>query len=395
VYTSASYTTKLEYDDAHRLVKTTNPAGKTTETGYDENGQITSQADELGKVTTTAYGDRGERVSLVQPYDTGRTVTTRWEYDALGNVKRLISPRAYDAASGGPTFTDYVESYAYDALGRLVKTTLPAATGTTQAYLHNAYDPDGRLLWTSLPTTAATAAAVTDAEKTQNTYWDSGAISTQQEPALAKQRFDYTAEGWQTSRVPEVVGQPGVLDGYRAMSWRYTSDGLVRALLDDGGERATYDYDADGNLTHALEATGLIQTGQTPLPVELSYDSLDQQTKVRVPKPGSANWLATVYGYDLHGNRSSEEANREETSGGSTVTAGRVSTFAYDNLDRATSHVDDFATGGTTRLRRRCGPRSRTTRWPGSAHGRPTCGVPRARCRRRSARRWSRAPRRA
>jgi RHS repeat-associated protein len=125
-------------------------------------------------------------------------------------------------------------------------------------------------------------------------------------------------------------------------------DGLVAALLDDGGERATYDYDADSNLTHALEATGLIQTGQTPLPVELSYDSRDQQSKVRVPKPGSSNWLATVYSYDLHGNRASEEANREETSGGSTVTAGRVSTFAYDNLDRATSQVDDFATGGTT-----------------------------------------------
>ncbi len=348
VYTTASYTTKLEYDAAHRLVETTDPAGETTETGYDENGQVTSETDELGKVTTTTYGDRGERVSLEQPYDTGRTIATRWEYDALGNVERLISPRAFDAASGGPTFTDYVESYGYDALGRLVKTTLPAATGTTQAFLHNAYDPDGRLLWTSLPTTAATAGAVTDAEKTQNTYWDTGAIYSQREPALAKQRFDYSAEGWQTSRIPEVIGQPGVLDLARSMFWDYTPDGLVSALLDDGGERATYDYDANGNLTSAVEATGLTTSGQTPLPVELSYDSLDQQSEVRVPKPGSANWLATVYSYDLHGNRASEEANREETTGGSTVTAGRVSTFAYDQLDRATSQVDDFATGGTT-----------------------------------------------
>ncbi len=348
VYTTASYTTKLEYDAAHRLVKTTDPAGETTETGYDENGQVTSETDELGKVTTTTYSDRGERLSLVQPYDTGRTVTTRWEYDALGNVKRLISPRAYDAASGGPTFTDYVESYAYDALARPVKTTVPAATGTTQAYLHNAYDADGRLLWTSLPTTASTPGAVTDAEKTQNSYWDTDSIYTQQEPALAKQRFDYTAEGWQTNRIPEIVGQPGVLDLARSMSWDYTTDGLVSALLDDGGERATYDYDANGNLTHALEATGLTTSGQAPLPVELAYDSLDQQSKVRVLKTGSSNWLATLYGYDLHGNRASEEANREETTGGSTVTAGRVSTFAYDQLDRATSQVDDFATGGTS-----------------------------------------------
>jgi hypothetical protein len=42
--------------------------------------------------------------------------------------------------------------------------------------LHNSYDADGRLLWTSLPTTAATAGSVTEAEKTLNTYWDTGAI---------------------------------------------------------------------------------------------------------------------------------------------------------------------------------------------------------------------------
>ena len=97
--------------------------------------------------------------------------------------------------------------------------------------------------------------------------------------------------------------------------------------MDDGGQRATYAYDADGNLTSAAEGTGLVDVGQAPLPVELSYDSLDQQTKVRVPKWGSSNWLATLYGYDLHGNRTSVEANREETEGGSSVAAGRVLKF--------------------------------------------------------------------
>ncbi len=348
VYTSATHTTKYEYDDAHRLKKTTDPAANVTQLGYDENSAVTSTTDQLDKVTTTSYNDRGDRVTQVVPFDTGRTLTTKWEIDNLGNVKRLISPRAYDAAGGGPTFTDYVESYAYDALQRPVKTTLPAAAGTTQAYVHNAYDANGRLSWTSLPTTAATAGAVTSGEKTQTGYWDSGQLYWTQDPANSKVRFDYTAQGWQTSRIPELVGSVGTLDLSRAMYWQYLPDGLTKALLDEGGERARYSYDADGNQTQATEATGLVQVGQAPLLIDLSYSSLDELAKVRTPKPGSSNYLASYLGYDLHGNAATLEDNREETSGGSTVTAGRVFAFVYDNLDRATGQTDDFASGGTS-----------------------------------------------
>jgi YD repeat-containing protein len=144
VYTTATHTTTFEYDDAHRQTKLTDAASNVEETEYDANGAVVTQTDANGKDTTLTYNDRGERVTQVTPFDTGRSLTTKWEYDNLGNVKRLISPRAYDQAGGGPTFTDFVESYAYDALERLVTTTLPKASAETQAYTHNSYDANGR-----------------------------------------------------------------------------------------------------------------------------------------------------------------------------------------------------------------------------------------------------------
>ncbi|MFN0027846.1 MAG: LamG-like jellyroll fold domain-containing protein [Acidimicrobiales bacterium] len=566
VYTSATHTTKFEYDGAHRQTKTTDAAGNVVQTGYDENGQTTSSTDELNKQTTITYNDRGERASQVEPFDTGRTLTSKLEYDNLGNLKRLISPRAFDAAGGGSTYTDYVESYSYDALNRQITTTLPflassyqteilgdtpaaywrlgetsgttaadtsgngktltytngpslgqpgalpadantapsfdgvndtatrtpvvtttlgdvsleawayrtasstfgailyngnsgtngygiilnngscgggdkitillggiscAATGssvsmpaatwvhivavrqsgtwtlyingvasgtgttapaapngtttiggtgtsyfggkvdeaaiytraltateieshfqyglaTQQAYRHSSYDPNGQLLWTSLATTSSTPAGVTADEKTVNTYWDTGSIYTSQDPANPKVRFDYTAEGWQTARIPEIVGKPGFLDYSRAMYWRYLPDGLTGSLLDEAGERAKYSYDANGNRTNATEATGLVQVGQAPLPIDLTYNTLDELTKVRTPKTGTANYMATYLTYDLHGNTATLEDNREETSGGSQVTAGRLFTYTYNNIDQPTNQTDNFSTTGTT-----------------------------------------------
>jgi RHS repeat-associated protein len=564
VYTTATHTTKFEYDDAHRQIKATDALGRITQTAYDENGQVISETDEANKVTETLYDDRGAKAKLVEPFDTGRTLTTQWEYDPLGNVTRLISPRAFDAAGGQAPYTDFLESYSYDALSRLVTTTLPTGPGanqyfgsvmgsgpsaywrfggsgvdvtgngynlqlygtanapgalsgdpdtalscggggycavspdmgfpnvsieawiktsasgseqiiattpdwgftfkmtgggalhlkrttdisrngwtattgggyndgqwhhvvavtnnadgpriyvdgvlasgcyqctggsvyynlpggntivvggtygggyftgsidemavfnrslsatevanhyaarlpaqTTQAYRHQAYDANGQTLWTSLATTASTPIAVTQAEKTTLAYWDTGAIYSSQDPASSKVRFDYTAEGWQASRVAELTTQPGTLDIVRSMSWEYYPDGFLRAHVDQESERALYSYDGNGNRTTALEATGVVAPGQTVLQVDLSYNSLDELVKVRTPISGSANFRATTLAYDLHGNTAELVDNREENASGGQTAAGRVFAYGYNAGDQVIAQIDDFATPGT------------------------------------------------
>ena len=58
---------------------------------------------------------------------------------------------------------------------------------------------------------------MTAGEKTESTYWDTGAIYSTQDPTSPKVRFDYTAEGWQSTRIPEINGAPGQLNYGRSM----------------------------------------------------------------------------------------------------------------------------------------------------------------------------------
>jgi RHS repeat-associated protein len=565
-YTSAPYTTKYEYDDAHRLTKITDALGNTTESGYDANDQVTSEKDENGFTTATTYNDRGEADTVAEPFDSGRTLTTKYEYDAEGNLKRLISPRAFDAAGGGPTYSDYVEQYSYDNLDRLVKTTLPtgpnpyaalakgqspyaywrlgessgttmadssgngragtyvnsptlgaagalpgdtdtsmtvapanytatasgislanqsfsisfwmkrAAAGatdyavgqgtnttnnglrigfkaantfefgfigntlattatysdtnwhhwaatydastnarkiyrdgvevasdtasadyqgsgslvlgstawngsgdsmqsgsldevgvwtrvltpaevgqqygagttgaTTPSYAHAAYDKDGNLTMVSLPSLQSDPTLLNAAETTTNTYWDDGNLFSSTDPSFAKVRYEYSPEGWQTSRMPE--SSPGVLDLSRYMGWRYSPDGLVKDLWDANGQRALYSYDADGNQTLAVEADGIQEVWQSPLRLDTTFDQFDELTKVKAPKLGSSNYWATSFAYDLHGNTTSLVQNEEDNSSGGLVTAGRVETNTYDAVDQPLTQVDDYGTSGTT-----------------------------------------------
>lgn len=345
---SGTYTTKYDYDAAHRQTKTTDPLGNTNQTGYDENGAVTSTTDANLKQALFTYNDRGDRVTQVEPFDTGRALTTKWLYDALGNVQKLIPPRAYD--TGGPSgpWTDYVTSNSYDALGRLVKTTLPKNASTTQAYLHYGYDAIGHQTLVSLPTTQTDPALLGTGEKTLVSYWDTGWVYSSTDPANPTARFDYSPEGWQTVRTPDTVSAPGTLDTSRTMYWDYLPDGLLKALRDLGGQRASYAYDADGNRTQANEANGLTQSGQAALNLTSTYTGFDELKMVATPKFGVASCTQTTsYSYDLHGKLATLAENAEAGSG-CTTAAARAFTFSYDAADRPDVQTDDFRTSGTT-----------------------------------------------
>ena len=340
--TGQAYTTRFGYDPAHRRTSVSDPLGRTTQTEYDANGWVSRVVDPLGQETSFEYSQRGEQAKVVQPFEVGRTLISISEYDALGNVRREISPRAYDTSPGGP-YSQYVSGFAYDALGRLVRTALPKASAETQTYTHSAYDANGRLVWTSLPSDRADAGSVAAADKTVNEYWDTGGLYSTTVGGSAKVRFDYTAEGWQGWRLPETAEGTGVADYGRMMFWEYFPDGLLRAERDLAGRRSSYVYDANGNRTSAAEAQSI--AGDT-LTVESSFDGFDELEAVRTPKLGSGNYWASVFSYDQHGNVASLEENREETSGGATVTAGRVFGFSYDGADQPLEQTDDFGSAG-------------------------------------------------
>jgi YD repeat-containing protein len=159
--TGVGFTSTYDYDKAHRQLATIDALGHRQARHYDANGNVdsTTNANNITTTTTTTYDQRDLPVQVTQPFDpaSGRTVTTRFVYDAVGNRTRLISPRAFDAGGPSGPWTQYVTDYAYDQVDQLTRTDLPKTSAETERQsIHRAYDPNGNLEWTSLPVAAQT-----------------------------------------------------------------------------------------------------------------------------------------------------------------------------------------------------------------------------------------------
>ncbi len=359
---TAGFTGKFEYDFAHRQIKTTDPAGNYTKTAYNENGAPTSVvdwvnlvADEAARTTTFTYSSRGEKTQQVSPFNGTRKLTTQWQYDALGNVSKTISPRAYDTNSVSPT--DFVQTMSYDELNRPWKVKLPTDASTPQAYQYTAYDKNGQQTLITLPTTngslagpsAVVATAFNTNQYTLVDYWDTGQIYSSTDPANPRVRFGYTAEGWQSQRISEQNGLAGQLDLTRSMFWDYLPDGLLVALRDIGGQRASYAYDANGNRTQVNEANGITQAQQQALNITAAFTGFNELKAVTSQKFGVSGCTQTSsFAFDLHGSLSTLAENAENTGCPTPLQAARSFTYAYDSTDRLTGQTDDARTTVTT-----------------------------------------------
>jgi RHS repeat-associated protein len=353
--TPSSHTARLVYDDAHRPVSQTDPLGRSRSLAYDLNSDVVSETDEDETKVTRTYNQRGELVKVVEPFEKDgsgavtRSLTTKLEYDAAGNLKREISPRAFDASADKVTFSDYVTEYVYDELDRLVRFDLPMKGAEARTYLHRGYDPNGNVTLTTLPSDKVDPALVRPEDRTTVDYFDTGWIRTSNDPANPAVHFDYSARGEQASRTPEVRGAPGDLDEGQQILWSYYADGQLQRVTDARGIGFTvYTYDANGNLTKADEGKGRVTTDEPAIDVESSYDAFDRVSKVRHQKRGSANWVFTKYGYDANGNVVLREDNGEEALDGSLAKAARRNEFSYDQADQLQTQFDLGTEPGAT-----------------------------------------------
>ncbi len=122
-------TAQYEYDNAGRLVKATDPAGRNMEnkydalgrrietinalgqsekTEYDKNGQVIAEIDAAGNRTEYRYNLQGQRIAttMPKPGKNADSPTHRQAYNKAGQLMGSISP------------TGRVQSYLYDEFGR-------------------------------------------------------------------------------------------------------------------------------------------------------------------------------------------------------------------------------------------------------------------------------------
>ena len=328
-----AFTTKYTYDAAHRTKTATDPLGHKRSVTYDPNGNVDTRTDPDGIVTTSFFDQRDLLIRQETPFTSTRKLVARMEYDGAGNVVRRISPRAHDSA-----LASLITTMTYDRVNRLVKVALPYKGAETPSFIHRDYDDNGNLTKTTLADSAATLAGVPLDKVTDVTYFDTGWVRTSHDHVNPKVTFDYRAEGMQSSRTPE---------GDETELWTYYDDGMIKEHKDRAGHPVEYFYDANDNLTKAVDRTGLFEAGSKPIDVRVTYDTLDQVEKVRHRKEGdtSTNFKFATFRYDLNGNMSERADGGVETDTGTQVTAPKRHRFTYDGADWLTMQEDFLADG--------------------------------------------------
>lgn len=333
--TGTPFTSRIDYNAAHEVTVRTDPNNHQIVFGYDADGNVETIENQQGTVEQREYDGRDKVVKVIQPFEGGsspRTLTTKLEYDAAGNLRRIISPRAWDASSDKQTFTDYVTTYEYDAADRLTRTVLPRNGGTAQTYEHRRYDANGNVTVTTLPTEAATLDAVAADDKTEMTYLDPGWVRTSKDenPQL---EYDYRAEGWQTTRVPS--DDDGNPREDRASRIEYFEDGLPHFEYDRAGRPTEFRYDANNNLVFALDK-GVENGRQKPIETTLTYNGFDEVATTAHAQEGRDSRHGTFV-YDPNGNVLKRSDDRQE---GDDPKEPRRHEFTYDPADRLTLHED-------------------------------------------------------
>jgi RHS repeat-associated protein len=303
--------TAFSYDAANRLVAIdySDPTPDVT-FAYDVVGNRVSMTDGSGAETRTY--DASSRLTSVSRGSN----TFSYAYDAVGNLIRRTYPggvatvytydaldRLATAAAGGQT-----TSFEYDAASNLTQTTLPSGNGHVESRL---YDPAGRL--TEVATTRGTSTlarfvATLDAVGNPTRIVRTGGLAQ-------TQTYDYDAN----DRIASVCFGPADCSG--------TQDQFIRWAYDAVGNR-TSEQRPNGTTTYTYDAADrLTQAGSTPFTYDENGNQLsagsrtftyDLANRLRTTRLGSTT---TAYAYDGHGTR------LQDSTGSS---ASRTTKFLWD-----------------------------------------------------------------
>ncbi|QWP76538.1 RHS repeat protein [Lysobacter sp. K5869] len=287
------------------LWKVINPLGQVVEyLRYDSAGRALSSKDPNGVVTDLEYTPRGwlsaRKVRGSDPNSETDDAITRYEYDLIGQVKKVIQPDnsyiryEYDAAHRLTDIFDMAGNrihYTLNAEGARTKEDTQDSNGTLKRTLSRIYNQLGQLK------TAKTA----EGHPTGYTY-DAGGNGDVETDALGhKTDSDHDPLG----RLAKTLQDVGGINAQTEFKYD-TQDRLVRVtdpknLNTDYGYNglgdqtrlsspdtgvSTFTYDSAGNRKTATDARGITET--------YSYDALNRMTSVVYPTPG----LNVAYTYD-------------------------------------------------------------------------------------------------
>lgn len=264
----------LEYQDG-RLAAVVNADGTRSTLSLDQAGRQETLTDATGKLTTTStYDDDGDLLREDHTFD-GRTLTTRYTYDALGNPTSVTDPLGHISTAKWNSNGDLLEEV--DAEARKSSYTYNAAGNPLTVA-----GPDG-----------ATATTIT--------YTQDGQPATQKNADGSVLTYTYDPD---TGRLLGATGPKG-----RALTYGYDADGRVNKVTDNAGTTAGYTYDASGRTrtvtdnagttTLTRDGAGNILTVDDPSHqvTRYTYDAFDRPLTLTEPSGKTSTWTFTPEGY--------------------------------------------------------------------------------------------------
>ncbi|MET9515940.1 DNRLRE domain-containing protein [Streptomyces sp. NPDC002994] len=226
---TADFTTKTAYDLNHRVTSETDAAGKSTSRTYDKDSLVVGAKDAENNETLINYDERGLKREVKVPHSGTSPITyrtTKYEYDQVGNATKVVSPRGVDTASAD----DFVSETTFDVLNRPSKQFQPYdpadARYNKKVWSETAYDAVGRVSKTSLPPSEGQ----TVRNDTTYSYFDNGWAKASTDPWDIVTSYNYDDLGKQTARTITSAG--GSSD--RTMGWSFYPDGKLKSKTDDG-----------------------------------------------------------------------------------------------------------------------------------------------------------------
>ncbi|WP_289241151.1 LysM peptidoglycan-binding domain-containing protein [Delftia sp.] len=319
-------TTTHAYDKLGRRVATTDALGYLTTMAYDASGSLVRQVEyakawqTAGTAPDTAAGDR----------------VTDYSYDLMGRksaeIRRSVAHTGVNAAAQEQKDVlydkreDLTTRFSYDALGNLTRTT-DALDGVT----YNFYDVLGRVRATVTPAmnlgvaaTGAGANPINPLTEFQRDAHGNVLLTTQFANGAS-----VAADGSSYSRTP-------ASDRDRVTTAKFDAQGHTTQITDAQGYSRYYAYDAQGRLAKEWQTVTSHDKNGTASQASLwraySYDVLGRQTHSYAPSESIALGTLSVSDTELSYNAFGEVTQKRVLDNGQALQG--VETYDYDNAGR-------------------------------------------------------------
>ena len=252
-----AFSQKMEYNERGQATKIYNALNQYIQNTYNNLGQLTTATDYAGTPTTYTYDALGRLLAQTITIENGKTATTKYEYDAQGNIITEYKPT--NAVGGAASWSK--TTYAYDNRGRL--TNVKQYDGTTAA-LETSYTYDG---------VGNILKSVSGGKTTTYTYDRFGNVLTEKDSLGKTETYTYGTlgkllskkdrNGVTTTYSYDALGRTtSVSAGTDVVNYTYTKTGKT-ASEQNGWQKTQYTYDSFGQMVKAVE-TELQSYAHTP-----------------------------------------------------------------------------------------------------------------------------------